>query len=331
MKPQRWTHRPPAGEPLAPEDRAARLLRGAVVAEPLDADARARVWERLPDERRPAPRRLVLRFGLALALFLSGGGVVLSATLLRGWTPSRPATAPTPVAPPSRPRAALGPPPAPTPTAVEPTTEPPPPAVPAPRARIARAAALEPPPVEPAPPTEAPTAPVAVPTPPSAIAEEARLVAGALRRLREQDDAAGALALLDERDARFGARGALGDEVRTTRVEALLRLGQRERALALLDVAMLRPTGRDRALLATRGELRADRGACRDAVADFDALLLDDDAADNAAERALYGRAACRARAGESDAARADLEAYVARFPDGRHAARARAALESER
>ena len=115
----------------------------------------------------------------------------------------------------------------------------------------------------------------------SAIAEEAALVGAALRKLREQDDAAGALALLDARDARFGAAGTLADEARTTRVEALLRLGQHGRALALLDAAAPRPSGRGRALLATRGELRADAGRCREADADFDALLADDAASDD--------------------------------------------------
>jgi hypothetical protein len=152
-------------------------------------------------------------------------------------------------------------------------------------------------------------------------------VGGALRRLRERDDAAGALALLDERDARFGGAGLLGDEARSTRVEALLRLGEHARALALLDAAAPRPTGRGRALLVTRGELRAAAGRCREAVADF-ALLADGATDDEPAARALYGRAACRGRLGEGDAARADLEEYLARFPAGRDAARARAALD---
>ena len=43
---------------------------------------------------------------------------------------------------------------------------------------------------------------------------------------------------------------------------------------------------------------------------------------------ALYGRAACHARLGDVEEARSDLEAYVTRFPAGRYAARARAALE---
>ena len=160
------------------------------------------------------------------------------------------------------------------------------------------------------------------------MAEEAALVGAALRKLRGQADAAGALELLDARDGRFGAAGTLAEEARTTRIEALLRLGQHGRALALLDAAAPRPTGRGRALLETRGELRADAGRCGDAVADFDSLLGDDAASDDPAERALYGRAACRVRLGDNDAARADLDAYLSRFPGGRYEGRARAALD---
>jgi hypothetical protein len=327
MKPQRWTTRPPAGEPMADEDRAGLLLRRAVIARPLDDEALAEIRSRLPDERRAPPRRLVLRLGIALALFLAGGGVVMSATLLGHWAPFHRTPAPAPASPPPpHPRtagaalapavAATSPPAAPAPA----RTIAPAPSVPR-RVRAPHAPDLEPPgPSEPAPARAAPT--------PSAIAQEAALVGGALRRLREGGDAMGALSLLDQRDARFGVGGKLADEARTARVEALLRLGERERALALLDAAAPLPRGRGRALLATRGELRADAGRCREAVADFDVLLADDAASDDAAERALYQRAACRARLGDSEAASADLETYLERFPMGRDAARARAALD---
>jgi hypothetical protein len=325
MKMQRWTALPPTSEPPNAAARAGQLLRNAIVAEPLDASTLAAIHDRLPDERRPPPRRLVLRFSLAIALFLAGGGVVMSATLLGRWAPFRtaPAAVTVPVAPaPARRRAAapasVTPPVAPVVAPLAASVEP------APRASRARPAAVEPPPL-PAP-DLAP--PAATPAPaPSAIAEEAALVGAALRRLREHGDAAGALALLDEHDSRFSRASALTDEARTTRVEALLRLGEHGRALALLDEHTPRPSGRGRELLVARGELRAAVGRCREAVADFDALLGDDTASDGVAERALYGRAACRARLGAGDGARADLEAYVTRFPAGQFAARARAAL----
>jgi hypothetical protein len=409
MKLQRWTARP-QGTTKSAADRAGALLRQAAVRQPLDASALAEIRSRLPDERRAPPRHLALRLGLAIALFLAGGGVVLSATLLTGWAPFRRAPAPAvPASPtPARHHAAVRP-ATPVPAAAleapaaaralepaapieasaraeaAPALKPAAPdeasaravernaaievparaleraaAIEVParaleraaaieiparaleraaaptalplrsRAPLARAEAAEPPaddvaPPEVAAPVPAPTAPALAP---SAIAEEAALVGAALRRLRESDDAAGALALLDERERRFGAAGTLGDEARTTRVEALLRLGQRGRALALLDATSPRAAGRGRAVLATRGELRADAGRCREADADFDALLADRAASDAIAERALYGRAACRVLLGESNAARADLEAYLARFPGGRFAVRARAALD---
>jgi hypothetical protein len=330
MKLERWTDRPLTYEPTGNEDHAALLLRRSVVSEPLDTAALADIRSRLPDGRKPAQRRLVLRLVLALALFLSGGGAVMSASLLQSWGPfRRPPVTARPISPPATPRrtvsapaasevvAPLSPDMEPTPTSVPARGEPPR------RALPPRAPALEPPAAaEPAP------FPVVSSPVPSAIAEEAQLVGEALRRLRERGDAAGALALLDERDRRFRDGGALGEEVRTTRVEALLRLGEQDHALALLDGSAPRPSGRGRALLVTRGELRAEAGRCPEAISDFDALLAGKNASDDAAERALYGRAACRARAGESDAARADLEAYLERFPAGRHAAPARAALD---
>jgi TolA-binding protein len=177
-------------------------------------------------------------------------------------------------------------------------------------------------------PTDVAPPPSPPPPQPSAIAEESALLGAAMQRLRERDDAAGALALLDEHDRRFGATGVLTDEATTTRVEALLRAGAFSRALTLLDGLAPRLTGRGRELRATRGELRADAGRCAEAVADFEALLSGGTPPDVIGERALYGRAACHARLGEHDAARADLEAYLAQFPAGRYAGRARAALE---
>ena len=322
--PDRWTARPvPTDAPTDAEDHAGLLLRRAVVRQPLSSGALAEVWRRLPDGR-PAPRRrLVLRVSLALVLFLSGGGVVMSATVLRHWSPFRRATESPRVAPDGstpRHRRAV---PAPTP-AVEQAFVAPEATIAAPTADTLRRVHA-PRPVEP----PAPIAPPAAiePQRPSLIAEESALLGAAMHRLRERDDAAGALALLDEHDGRFGKTGPLSREANTTRIEALLRLGRFPGALALLDAIALRPTGHARDLLATRGELRAEAARCPEALSDFEALLEKDPGHDLVAERALYGRAACRARLGESADARRDLEAYLARFPQGRYAARARAAL----
>jgi hypothetical protein len=163
---------------------------------------------------------------------------------------------------------------------------------------------------------------------PSALHEEAAILSAALRRLREANDAPGALTLLDEHDRRFGDAAALAEESRHTRIEAWLQRGDRAQALAALDALTLRPWGRGRALRAARADLRAEAGRCQDALVDFEALLAGDAAANDAvAERALFGRASCRARRGDVAASRADLQRYLERFPNGTYAARARAAL----
>jgi hypothetical protein len=191
-------------------------------------------------------------------------------------------------------------------------------------------AATEPPPQRPpasrtlalnSPGTAAPAAPAASP-----LADESALLARALLMLRQRNDARGALTLFDEHAARFPG-GPLALEARVGRVEALLQLGRREDALAILDLMTLPSTGKRRDMLVTRGELRARAGRCAEALIDFGLTLTREAQDDVAAERALYGRASCRARLGDADGARADLEAYVARFPSGRFAADVRASL----
>ena len=107
----------------------------------------------------------------------------------------------------------------------------------------------------------------------------------------------------------------------------MLRLGRHDDALVRLDDLRLGPTGSSRGLLAARAELRAEQGRCAAAVLDFDRLLANAGEHDAIVERALRGRASCRAQTGDAAGARSDLETYLARFPDGRFAAEARAAL----
>ncbi len=163
---------------------------------------------------------------------------------------------------------------------------------------------------------------------PSQLAEESRLLVLALRQLRRQQDPTAALQTLDEHAARFGQTGTLTAEAATARVEALLRLGRHAEALIRLDSLALEPVGPSRALLAARGELRAENGRCADASADFDRLLGRRSERDAVVERALHGRASCRARAGDVAGARTDLATYLAQFPDGRFATEARAVLD---
>jgi hypothetical protein len=172
-----------------------------------------------------------------------------------------------------------------------------------------------------------PPPPVSLPPVTSAPPDgELALIAGAVRKLRTDDDPRGALAVLDEHRARFPA-GALTREATLARVETLLALDRRAEALRVLDGAAIDELPRARAVRATRGELRAELGRCADARKDFE-LLLSSNQRDEVAERALYARAACRARTGEADRARADLALYRTLYPQGRFTAEVQRLLE---
>jgi tetratricopeptide (TPR) repeat protein len=155
------------------------------------------------------------------------------------------------------------------------------------------------------------------------LAAEAKLLASALRALRQQHNAKQALAILDEYDVQFPA-GTLASEARAARAEALLRTGRKTEALELLDRQKLSPE-----LQVARGELRLAAGRVREALADFDAALAGTQ--DEIEERALYGRAACRVRLGDPAGGRADLREYLRRFPEGRFAGAAKATLTQSR
>jgi hypothetical protein len=324
----RWSARPGGADTRRDVDvdvdgaaRAGALFQRAAVKQALGPSALSAIGERLHERRPVATRPLLVRLAVVLLLVLAGGGVVVSATLLRRLSASNSAVTPPAVPAPSAPQAGRSLRIAPV-TAPAEIPEPTAPEIERPHHQIPRRD-LTPPASPPAlmPP------PATAPPGPSAMAEEAALLGAALRALREENDAAGALALLDQHDARFAA-GVLADEAGTTRIEALLRLGRHAQALALLDARAPEPTGHGRESLVARGELRADAGRHREALADFDALLGHGPAGDAIAERALYGRAACLARAGDASSARASLEDYLSRFPAGRFASRVRATLD---
>ena len=347
----RWTERPGDSE----EARFGALLRGAVRRHPLGTAELEAVRAKVTatERRRPVyARRWQLAVGVLV--LLGGGALVAAKTHLARWLPAIMRPARPPDAPASsgkrypHPHAAAGEaqparPEPPVPPEREPLLPTPATALrSAPRGH-ATVAALERrkpepretvPAVPPAPPTLAPRAPTEPPrelapaAPPlSALGQESRLLAIALQRLRNDHDPRAALALLDEHRARF-ADGPLALEANVTRVEALLQLDRRTEALAFLDPLRAPWTGRRRELLVMRAELRAQGGRCAEALVDFGIILRNSaEPSDQITERALHGRASCRAARGDGPGARADLERYLADFPDGKFAPEVRALL----
>jgi TolA-binding protein len=167
---------------------------------------------------------------------------------------------------------------------------------------------------------------VGPPRRPGAPAGETRLLAQAFQALRVDKDSEAALRALDAWARRF-PNGALADEARVARVEALLALGRAPDALALLLEMRDGGAGLTRDIQIVRAELLSEQDRCAEAVSDFDELLKGGlhDAAD---ERALYGRAACDLRAGRTALARQGLTRYLRAYPDGRFAAAVRRAAD---
>jgi hypothetical protein len=186
-----------------------------------------------------------------------------------------------------------------------------------------RAARLTTPP-QPAAPASNSVRVLAVEPAPSRIAEESRLLTAALHLLRQQHDARSALSALDEYGKRF-PNGTLSREATLARIDALLELDDRVHALAILDRTRLTELPRARELAVLRGELRGAAGRCGQAIADLGSAL--DGSGDALEERALWGRASCRSRLGDSAGARSDLGQIISRFPQGNFATKARQAL----
>jgi hypothetical protein len=204
------------------------------------------------------------------------------------------------------------------------------PVVEAPKTTVARPKKAPPPVEAPPPPKPAPVkdedddepmpaigAPIKTP---SALTVEAASLERAVKALRHDGDAATALRLCDAHLQAY-PHGILVREAQLTRVEALLRLGRRADALDSLDRVSLANLPRSRQFAVIRGELRAEAHRCPEALRDFAAAT---DGSDELAERALVGRADCRAQMGDDAGARAELQKYLRRFPDGKFAARAR-------
>ena len=328
--PVRWTDAP-ADDALA--RRAGELLKLAPPA-PLGAIRRARIATRLAAGPGPSPwlRLRPVVVGVALALVVAGSVFAAISRRERGGADSpasddarpRPHARASGGAVPATETAADPMPPTPTPLpaptpATGPSLAPAPRPAPTPHVhhlKIATGGAVARRGADAAPAPAAPAGPLS----------EARLLADARTRLQAEHDARGALALVAEHKQRFPT-GALVLEARLTEVESLVTLGRRAEALAVLDVLSLDKLPRAAELGVLRGELRAEAGRQRDAIADFAPCADVAGCRPETAERALYGRASCRERLGDRAGARADLEHYLARFPQGRFARAVRAAL----
>ncbi|HUB07190.1 MAG TPA: tetratricopeptide repeat protein [Myxococcales bacterium] len=112
------------------------------------------------------------------------------------------------------------------------------------------------------------------------------------------------------------------------RLDALVALGRRGEALALLDALAAKGFAglpRPDELRVLRGDLLLEQGRFTEALASFGAP--GPDAAPTLRERALYGEAVARARLGDAQGSRRDFARYLQAFPEGRHAKEAREAL----
>jgi hypothetical protein len=341
-EPARWSDSP-SESGTAEQTIGVAFRRVREATEPSDT-AVASVARRLNTEPESSRGRMLWRLAIAAALIMATGGAVGAA--LHRWRRAD-AVVPAPATPAASARSAAALPhhrrrhPAAgvadlaESTEVEQSPELPPAESPVPVVPALEPPAPVPAVVAPAPVASAPSvAPIAVEAHrPSrerhaaAAASEsvgAAIIADAFRDLRSRGDAEAALLSLDEYDRRFPG-GVLRAESRVARVEALLMLERRAEALQLLEAA-----GQGGALTrdvrVTRGELLVESNRCADAVRDFDAVLAARDG-DSAGGRALYGRASCRSRGGDSPGARADLTRYLSLHADGPSAAAARRAL----
>jgi tetratricopeptide repeat protein len=170
-----------------------------------------------------------------------------------------------------------------------------------------------------------PVAPRSSPRP-DPLGQESLQLARAMRQLHHAEPAA-CLRTLDAYDANFPG-GQFSREVFVTRIDAQMALGQRalvREELGRLSPGELQALPRGRELRLLQAELVGGTGDCRAALPALEEVLATPD--DPLRGRALFGRASCRARSGDVDGSRKDLERYLEESPDGPFAAEAKKAL----
>jgi hypothetical protein len=320
---ERWRDRPPGGSSL--EDLAGERLREVQVPE-LSELQLARVSRRISDAIDPAPRwRLTGLRWAALAILLgstvTAGAAIVGVRVVRAVRLAQeqrrvvPVPGPTHASP-----AAVSSAPA-ADSVLEVVQTPPEPAPPPLELLLETGTASETPAVRRGTPTRHTGAP-------AGLTGESRMLHAALEQMNVRGDATSALAQLDSYRIRYPT-GVLSREADVARVDALLRLGREADALDLLDGAAdkgFEGYPRPGQLRVLRGELLARLGRCGEAIPIFTSALADPQAGQSA-ERALYGRAHCRATLGEMDGSRSDLDRYLTLYPQGHFAAEARRAL----
>ncbi len=154
----------------------------------------------------------------------------------------------------------------------------------------------------------------------SDLSKESQLLRTAISRL-ERRDAAGALGDLDRHRAQF-PDGALREEASVLRVNALLGVGRRAEALVLLEDLQrggLARFARATELRILHAELLAEASRCSEALPLFESSLAPN-LEEPIRERALYGRASCRATVGDHAGSREDMIRYLQLYPRGRFA-----------
>ena len=128
-------------------------------------------------------------------------------------------------------------------------------------------------------------------------------------------------------------QGRLTYEATLAEVKAQSAEGHDRLARAALEQAMALPDfdglPRLSELTVLHAELQARMKDCAEALPTFDRLARSPDLDAPLAERALYGRQSCLASQADRTGARKALEVYLRRFPEGRFAQAARAALSA--
>jgi tetratricopeptide (TPR) repeat protein len=146
-----------------------------------------------------------------------------------------------------------------------------------------------------------------------------------LGRLQQRNlgQAARALETYDRYQREY-PRGTLVQEVRLSAIELELQRQAYDSALERMNTFLAEHANSERAgeVHVLRANVLRERGDCRRALTDYAQA-----SAPAQADDALYFTAWCHQHLGERDEAAASFSSYLARFPSGRHAPQARAAL----